>query len=95
MNSNVKRGWLARAFDPDTDLLPWLSEHGVPIVSLGPDQAAESTGIPRVKIFAAIKKGELPAHKCGRTTLIELLDLARYVRGLPLRKPAPEIEAQA
>jgi excisionase family DNA binding protein len=92
MTTNIERGWLARAFDPDSDITPWLREHagGVPIISVGPDKAAESSGIPRVTIFKAIKKGELPAYKCGRRTIIELLDLARYVRSLPRRKTATE-----
>jgi excisionase family DNA binding protein len=91
-SSNVKRGWLARAFDPDIDITPWLREHaaGVPIISVGPDKAAESSGIPRVTIFKAIKKGELPAYKCGRRTLIMLPDLASYIRSLPRRKTAME-----
>jgi excisionase family DNA binding protein len=68
------------------------SEHalGEPIISLGPDQAAKSSGLPRVTIYSAMKRGDLPAYKSGRRTLIMLDDLARYVRSLPRRKIAEQ-----
>jgi excisionase family DNA binding protein len=70
MTMNVERCWLARAFDPDSDIAPWLREHagGVPIISVGPDKAAVSADLSRMTIYKAIKKGELPAYKCGRRT---------------------------
>ena len=54
-------------------------------VSLTPDEAAESAGLSRTRIFEAIRSGTLTARKCGKATIIETEELARWVRSLPTR----------
>jgi hypothetical protein len=48
------------------------------------------TGIPRTKVFDAIRKKELMARKAGRSTIIEHPELVRYIKTLPTKGRAPE-----
>ena len=57
----------------------------IPRLSLTPDEAAESTGFARTRIFQAIRDQELTARKSGKATVIETDELARWVRSLPTR----------
>ena len=57
----------------------------VPRFSLTPDEAAESTGFSRTRIFQAIRDGELTARKVGKATVIE----TRWLRSLPIRGRQP------
>jgi excisionase family DNA binding protein len=69
---------------------------GLPRLSFTPDEAAESTGFSRTRIFAAIRGGELTARKCGRSTIIEIDELARWLRSLPTRgRPEPTAADEA
>jgi hypothetical protein len=58
---------------------------GVPRLALTPEDAAESTGFSRTRIFLAIRDQELTARKSGKATVIEVDELARWVRSLPTR----------
>jgi hypothetical protein len=60
----------------------------VPRISLTPDEAALSTGFSRTRIFDAIRDGKLVARGDGKSTIIEMEELARYVRSLPLKVAA-------
>jgi len=62
----------------------------VPRLSLTPDEAAESTGFARTRIFQAIRDGKMTARKDGKATVIEIDELARWVRSLPTRGRQPE-----
>jgi hypothetical protein len=42
-------------------------------------------GVSRTRIFAAIRDGELVARKAGRRTIIEMSELQRWIRSLPMR----------
>jgi hypothetical protein len=48
------------------------------------------TGIPRTKVFEAIRKKELTARKAGRSTIIEHPELVRYLKTLPTKGREPE-----
>lgn len=65
----------------------------VPRISLTPEEAAESTGFSRTRIFSAIRDKELTARKDGKATIIEVAELARWVRAMPTRGRAPATEA--
>jgi excisionase family DNA binding protein len=67
----------------------------IPRLSLTPEEAAESTGFSRTRIFAAIRDQELMARKSGKSTVIETDELARWVSSLPWRGRSPEAEAAA
>jgi hypothetical protein len=55
----------------------------VPRISLTPDEAAASTGFSRTRIFGAIRDGKLIARGDGKATVIEVEELARWVRSMP------------
>lgn len=47
------------------------------------EEAADLSGIGRTTLYAAIKSGDLTAHKCGRRTIVLFDDLRRYLNRLP------------
>ena len=53
----------------------------------GPDVA----GIPRTKIFEAVRTKQLTARKVGRSTIIEHPELVRYIKSLPSKGRDPEV----
>jgi hypothetical protein len=55
----------------------------IPRISLTPDEAAVSTGFSRTRIFQAIRDKRLIARGDGKATIIEVEELARWVRSLP------------
>jgi excisionase family DNA binding protein len=64
---------------------------GLPRFSLTPEEAAESTGFSRTRIFQAIRKAELTARKDGKSTIIETDELLRWLRSLPTRGRCPPV----
>lgn len=42
-------------------------------------------GVSRTKIFEAVAAKELTARKAGRSTIIEISELRRWIRSLPTR----------
>jgi hypothetical protein len=63
---------------------------GVPRIALNPDEAAASAGVSRTRIFQAIRNRELTCRKTGKATVIEVLELCRWIRNLPSRGRDPE-----
>ena len=63
-------------------------------LAVPPRDAAKITGRTRTRIFQAIKDGELTARKDGKATLIEISELARWIRSMPTRgrQPGPSME---
>jgi excisionase family DNA binding protein len=61
----------------------------LPRFSLTPDEAAESTGFSKTRIFQAIRDEELTARKDGKATVIETNELLRWLRSLPTRGRHP------
>lgn len=61
----------------------------VPRLGFSPDEAAESAGVSRTRIFEAIRDGTLTARKAGKSTVIEIDELRRWLRSLPLRGRVP------
>jgi hypothetical protein len=64
-------------------------EHGLPRLSLTPEEAALATGFSRTRIFQAIRGEELTARKSGKATVIEIVELTRWVKSLPTRGRPP------
>jgi len=62
----------------------------VPRLGFSPDEAAQSAGVSRTRIFEAIRDGALTARKAGKQTVIEPEELRRWVRSLPVRGRIPE-----
>jgi excisionase family DNA binding protein len=57
----------------------------LPRLSYTPDDAAETTGVSRTRIFMAIRDEELTARKAGKSTVIEADELRRWLRSLPTK----------
>ncbi len=53
-----------------------------------PEETARLAGCGRTAIFAAIRDGELTAHKIGRRTVILDADLRAWLSRLPTREPS-------
>jgi hypothetical protein len=53
------------------------------------EDAPAVTGIPRTKIFAAVRDKQLTVRKVGRTTIVEHPELLRYVMSLPAKGRQP------
>jgi excisionase family DNA binding protein len=67
----------------------------LPRIAMKPDEAAEATGFSRTRIVNAIRDGEMTAHKDGKATVIEVAEIVRWVRSLPLRGKPPEAASTA
>jgi excisionase family DNA binding protein len=65
----------------------------IPRLSFTPDEAALSTGVSRTRIFQAIRDEELTARKAGKSTLIEMAELTRWLSTLPTKGRRPETAA--
>jgi hypothetical protein len=49
------------------------------------EDVPEVTGIPRTKVFEAVRNKQLTVRKAGRTTIVEHPELLRYVQSLPCK----------
>ncbi len=54
------------------------------------EQVPAVSGVPRTKVFEAIRNGKLMARKVGRSTIIERAELQRFLSSLPTRGRSPE-----
>jgi hypothetical protein len=70
-----------------------VTGRAIPRLGLNPDEAAAAAGVSRTRIFEAIRDGVLTARKSGKATIIEISELARWIRSLPSRGRAPRSEA--
>jgi excisionase family DNA binding protein len=61
-----------------------LSTHAPIAVAL--ENAPQIVGVSRTRIFEAIRNGELSARKAGRSTIIEIDELKRWVKSLPIKR---------
>jgi hypothetical protein len=59
------------------------------LLAVSPDKASQMTGISRTRIFQEIRDGELTARKAGKSTIIEIDELHRWMRSLPTRGRKP------
>jgi uncharacterized membrane-anchored protein len=62
----------------------------LPRISMTPEEASIATGFSRTRVFNAIRDGEMTARKDGKATVIETVELVRWVRSLPTRGRAPD-----
>lgn len=53
-------------------------------------EAMAFSGMSRSSLYAALKRGDLPARKAGRRTLIAYADLEAYLASLPSFKARAE-----
>jgi hypothetical protein len=55
------------------------------LIACSIDKAAQAVGVSRTRIFDAVRKKELTARKAGRATIVEVDELKRWVRSLPVK----------
>jgi hypothetical protein len=48
------------------------------------------TGLSRTRIFGAAKDGRLTVRKDGKSSIVELAEVRRYIRSLPTRGREPD-----
>jgi hypothetical protein len=66
-----------------------ITGRSVPRIALNPDEAATSAGVSRTRIFQAIRNRELTCRKSGKATVIEVVELCRWIQTLPTRGRHP------
>jgi hypothetical protein len=68
------------------------AEGQTPPLSYPIEAIPDLTGIPRSKVFAAIRNKQLQARKAGRPTIIEHQELLRYLTSLPPKGRVAEVD---
>ena len=58
----------------------------LPVLAISPDDFPHVFGIPRTKVFEAMRTGKLAAKKDGKRTLITIEEGQRYIDSLPNRE---------
>ena len=91
------RSWLNSADDADnsdTSACVIIRKSGLyPPLSYPIETVPDITGIPRTKIFEAVRAKELTVRKAGRSTIVEHAELVRYIKALPTKGRKPETVA--
>jgi len=75
------------------ELEGWGSRHPqVPVDKLAYSvlEVTDLAPVGRTTVFGAIRRGELPARKIGRTTMVLADDLRQWLESLPVRTPSAE-----
>jgi hypothetical protein len=54
-------------------------------IAVAIENAPQIVGVSRTRIFEAIRNSELSARKAGRSTIIEIDELKRWVKSLPIK----------
>jgi hypothetical protein len=63
----------------------------LPALAYPIENVPEVAGIPRTKVFEAVRTKQLTARKVGRSTIIEHPELVRYIKSLPSKGREPEV----
>jgi hypothetical protein len=78
---------------PFDELNDQVRESGhYPPISYPIEAVPDVTGIPRTKIFGAVKANQLTVRKAGRSTIVEHPELVRYIKTLPTKGRKPEAD---
>jgi hypothetical protein len=54
-------------------------------IALAIEDAPQAVGVSRTRIFQAIRDNEITARKAGRSTIVEIDELKRWVKSLPVK----------
>lgn len=54
-------------------------------IAVAIEDAPQAVGVSRTRIFQAIRDNEITARKAGRSTIIEIDELKRWVKSLPVK----------
>jgi hypothetical protein len=59
---------------------------GLPVLSVGIEDAPKVLGgVSRTRIFQAVKNNELTVRKNGRSSIVEVAELERWLKTLPIK----------
>lgn len=72
--------------------LPRHAGSGLLPLAVGPDQAAEILHVSRSRIYDLIRQKEITTRRDRKRTLIEVSELQRWLRTLPVRGRRPDSE---
>jgi hypothetical protein len=73
------------AAEIDSEYLDTVETLAVPLESV-----PHLTGLSRIRIFGAAKDGRLTVRKDGKSSIVELAEVRRYIRSLPTRGREPD-----
>lgn len=63
----------------------------LPVLSVGIEDAPKVLGgVSRTRIFQAVQNNEITIRKNGRSSIIEIAELARWLKTLPTKGRHPE-----
>jgi hypothetical protein len=63
----------------------------LPVLSVGLNDAPKVIrGVSRTRIFKAVQDREITIRKNGRSSIVEIAELARWLRTLPTKGRQPE-----
>jgi hypothetical protein len=66
----------------------------LPVLSVGIEDAPKVLGgVSRSRIFRAVQNNEITIRKNGRTSIVEIAELARWLKTLPTKGKPPETAA--
>jgi excisionase family DNA binding protein len=57
-------------------------------IAVAIEEVPRLLGVSRTRIFQAVRNNEIAARKAGRSTIIEIDELKRWVRCLPVKGAA-------
>jgi hypothetical protein len=63
-----------------------------PRISYAMEEVPVVTGLPRTKIYEAVREGKLTVRKSGRSSIVEHDELVRFVKALPTKGRTPDAE---
>ena len=66
-----------------------INEPALSPIAVGVEDAPSTVGVSRSRIFQAIRDNEITARKAGRSTIIEIDELRRWVKSLPTKGRTP------
>jgi hypothetical protein len=66
----------------------------LPVLSVGIEDAPKVLGgVSRTRIFQAVQNNEITIRKNGRSSIVEIAELARWLKTLPTKGKRPESAA--
>jgi len=68
------------------------TEHreAVELVAVPLESVPHLTGLSRTRIYGAAASGRLTVRKDGKSSIVELVEVRRYIRALPTRGREPD-----
>jgi hypothetical protein len=62
----------------------------LPRLAVPIDDAPKVAGVKRTRIFEAVRNKEITIRKAGRSSIIEITELQRWINSLPTRGRQPD-----